>query len=170
MCLLAPLVLPGTSKFPDISTLMVFSWYNLYTHGLTTEYIASVQAALGSFSDNEEHQYNGGMSLSLKDTRFWFPNHSWYVLSCSQRIYYATSSLHHSGDALFVEAVVDVIWNSNTLMSYLGSHTHMSFDTYIYMKSFVICKKNLDDWLKSTETKYIGMMLNVIWFKVTIYI
>lgn len=101
-CMLSkPLQLRGPLDFPDIPSFAIFSIYDLY---IVSESIRKLEndsrdvQFLEAFRTIAE--YGGAMNFSLEMTRHSAKNLSYFVPSCLQHVFLATSSLWDDGGVL----------------------------------------------------------------------
>ena len=102
LCVSAPSIL--TTLFPsDVPVLAIFSLYDLYFLQDSL-----LQTKRGAYLDllGVVTEYGGSMNESLRGTERGFPNISYYVTSCFQHTYLATSTLWGGEGSLFGDAAI----------------------------------------------------------------
>ena len=110
-CLFAPAMIANETLYPDIPTLAIFSLYDVY---LLENSLRGVDANSQVFDTMRViSEYSGSMNTSLLRAKSSFSKLSYYVTSCFQHVYLATSSLWGEGDTLFGTAAVEGTQENN---------------------------------------------------------
>ena len=87
--------------YPNIPTFVIFSMYDLY---IVSESVRSLENETGNVQKLEAFrtiaEYGGAMNYSLETSHHLADNMSYFVPSCLQHVYLATSSLWADGGVL----------------------------------------------------------------------
>lgn len=110
MCISASSILSDQTLYPNIPTLAIFSLYDLYLLANTLQ--NSVDPQIIDIM-RIVSEYSGSMNTSLQTATANHGNLSYYVTSCFQHVYFATSTLWGGEDSLFGDASVDGIQENN---------------------------------------------------------
>lgn len=110
-CFSAASIIPNSDMYPNIPTLVVFSLYDIYLLGGYARDSSDNVDALEIL--RVAYEYGGSMNTSLLLAKERYSNLSFYVTSCLQHVYLATSSLWGPEDSLFGNAAVDGVQKNN---------------------------------------------------------
>lgn len=111
VCLSAPLILANNSIYPNIPTLAIFSQYDLY---ILSQSLLDVTVNTGVIEIMRiVSEYSGSMNTSLQDAMWHNSNLSYFVTSCFQHVYFATSDLWGNPSSILGDEQIDVAYENN---------------------------------------------------------